>query len=41
MSTPANNGPKSAFNTFNLVAGAILVIGLVLSVLRFTQGIVP
>ena len=41
MSTPANNGPKSAFNTFNLVAGAILVVGLILSVLRFTQGIGP
>ncbi len=41
MSTPANNGPKSAFNTFNLVTGAILVVGLILTVLRFTQGIGP
>ncbi len=39
MSTPANNGPKSAFNTFNLVAGAIILVGLVITVIRFTQGI--
>lgn len=39
MSTPANTGPKSAFNTFNLVAGAIILVGLVITVIRFTQGI--
>ncbi|WP_027721287.1 sulfate respiration complex protein HmcC [Maridesulfovibrio zosterae] len=39
MSTPANNGPKSAFSTFNLVAGAIIIVGLIITVIRFTQGI--
>ncbi|WP_319760447.1 sulfate respiration complex protein HmcC [Maridesulfovibrio sp.] len=41
MSTPENNGPKSVFNTFNLVAGTILIVGLILTVIRFTQGIGP
>ncbi|WP_320172199.1 sulfate respiration complex protein HmcC [Maridesulfovibrio sp.] len=39
MSAPANNGPKSAFTTFNLVAGAIILVGLVITVIRFTKGI--
>ncbi|WP_027178263.1 sulfate respiration complex protein HmcC [Maridesulfovibrio bastinii] len=39
MATPGNNGPKSVFNTFNLVAGTIIVIGLIITVIRFYKGI--
>ncbi len=39
MSTHTQAGPKSAFNTFNVVTGLILIAGLLLTALRFTKGI--
>ncbi|MBI9110858.1 sulfate respiration complex protein HmcC [Maridesulfovibrio ferrireducens] len=39
MSNPGNTGPKSVINTFNVIAGAIIVMGLVITVLRFTKGL--
>lgn len=39
MSTEAQAGPRSAFNTFNVVAGLIILAGLAVTVLRFTGGL--
>ncbi len=39
MSTETHAGSKSAFNAFNVVAGLIIVVGLVVTVLRFTGGL--
>jgi Ni/Fe-hydrogenase subunit HybB-like protein len=39
MSTPTHSGNNSAFNAFNVVTGVIILVGLVLTALRFTGGI--
>lgn len=39
MATPSNNESKSFFNTFNLVSGTIIIIGLIITVIRFYKGI--
>ncbi len=39
MSNPGNTGSKSAITPFNVIAGAIIVMGLVITVLRFTKGL--
>ncbi len=39
MSNPGNPGSKSNLTAFNVIAGAIIVMGLVITVLRFTKGL--
>ncbi|OEU70747.1 MAG: hypothetical protein BA863_14780 [Desulfovibrio sp. S3730MH75] len=39
MSNPGNPGSKSNLTAFNIIAGAIIVMGLVITVLRFTKGL--
>lgn len=39
MSTAQNSGSKSVFTPFNVIAGLIIIAGLIVTVLRFTKGI--
>lgn len=39
MSQDTNAMPKTVFSPFNIVAGIIIVVGLIITVLRFTKGL--
>jgi hypothetical protein len=39
MSHATDSAPKTIWTPFNVVAGIIILIGLVLTVLRFTKGL--